>query len=154
MTFKKILCPVDFSDNSREAMCVAVELARTSQAMLVLLHVWDPPSWMTDYGIRLPNDALLEAQGLEEKKLEAWRADAQRLGASEVSSKLLRGAPWDQIVSAASEDPRIDLIVMGTHGRTGLARALIGSVAERVVRHAPCTVLVIRAQKGRQGQPG
>lgn len=58
-----------------------------------------------------------------------------------IAIKFLEGAPWDQIISTAREDPAIDLIVMGTHGRTGVKRALIGSVAERVVRHAPCAVM-------------
>jgi universal stress protein A len=148
MTFKKILCAVDFSDSARDAMRAAAELARASQATLVLAHVWQPPLWTTDFGIELPNDALLEAQGREESKLAAWKAEAQHLGASEVGSKLLRGVPWDEIVTAAREDRTIDLIVMGAHGRTGLRRALIGSVAERVVRHAPCTVMVVSTRKG------
>jgi hypothetical protein len=93
MAFKKILCAVDFSDPSRDAMRAAAELARTSQATLALVHVWQPPLWTTDYGIQLPNDALLEASGVEESKLASWRAEAQQLGASEVTSKLARGVP-------------------------------------------------------------
>jgi nucleotide-binding universal stress UspA family protein len=147
MAFKKILCAVDFSDPSREAMRAAAELARTSQATLALVHVWQPPLWTTDYGIQLPNDALLEASGVEESKLAAWRAEAQQLGASEITAKLARGVPWDEIVGIAREDRAIDLIVLGTHGRTGLRRALIGSVAERVVRHAPCTVMVVGSRE-------
>jgi universal stress protein A len=143
MTFKKILCAVDFSDSAREAMRAAAELARSSQATLVLVHVWQAPLWTTDYGMQWPNDALLEVQATEESKLAAWRAEAQQLGAPEVASKLLRGVPWDEIVGTARDDRSIDLIVLGTHGRTGLRRALIGSVAERVVRHAPCTVMVV-----------
>lgn len=146
MTFKKILCPVDFSEDSQQAVKVAAELARSSHATLVLVYVWQPQMWMTDYGMQWPNDALLEAQALEEGKLGTCRVDAQRMGAPEIATKLLRGEPWDQIVTVAREDRAIDLIVMGTHGRTGLRRALIGSVAERVVRHAPCTVMVVRAQ--------
>jgi nucleotide-binding universal stress UspA family protein len=150
MTFKKILCPIDFSEDSQQAMQVAAELARGSQATLVLLYVWQPKQWMTDYGMQWPNEVLLEAQATEEGKLAAYRVDAQRLGAPEVAARLLRGEPWDQIVSAARDDAAVDLIVMGTHGRTGLRRALIGSVAERVVRHAPCTVMVVRAPQTRQ----
>jgi len=147
MTFKKILCPIDFSEDSQRAMQAAAEIARASQATLVLLYVWQPLQWMTDYGMQWPNDVLLEAQTAEEGKLATYRVDAQRLGAPEVATRLLRGEPWDQIVSAAREDAAIDLIVMGTHGRTGLRRALIGSVAERVVRHAPCTVMVVRSKQ-------
>jgi nucleotide-binding universal stress UspA family protein len=150
MTFKKILCPVDFSEDSQQAMQVAAELARGSQATLVLLYVWQPKQWMTDYGMQWPNEVLIEAQATEEGKLATYRKDAQRLGVPEVATRLMRGEPWDQIVSAAREDPAVDLIVMGTHGRTGLRRALIGSVAERVVRHAPCTVMVVRAPQSRQ----
>ncbi|TMQ19289.1 MAG: universal stress protein [Deltaproteobacteria bacterium] len=150
MTFQKILCPIDFSEDSQQALQVAAETARASRAMLVLLYVWQPQQWMTDYGMQWPNEVLLEAQALEEGKLATYRTDAQRLGAPEVVTKLLRGEPWDQIVSVAREDPGIDLIVMGTHGRTGLRRALIGSVAERVVRHAPCTVMVVRAPQAKQ----
>jgi nucleotide-binding universal stress UspA family protein len=147
MTFKKILCATDFSDPSREALRAAAELARTSQATLVLVHVWQAPLWTTDYGIQLPNDALLEAHAAEESKLASWRAEAQQLGAPEVAAKLVRGVPWDEIVGLAREDRAIDLIVLGTHGRTGVRRALIGSVAERVVRHAPCTVMVVGSRE-------
>jgi nucleotide-binding universal stress UspA family protein len=145
MTFKKILCPVDFSDGAREGMRVAAELARGSRATLVLIYVWQPQAWMTDYfGIQLSSDALVEAQKAEQTKLAAWKADAQELGAAEVVTELRRGTPWDEIVSAAHADPTIELIVMGTHGRTGLPRALLGSVAERVARHASCSVMIAR----------
>ncbi|HET7506132.1 MAG TPA: universal stress protein [Kofleriaceae bacterium] len=147
MTFKKILCPVDFSEGAREAMRVAAELARSSQAPLALLYVWQAPLWATDYGMRWPNEALLEAQAVEDKKLAAFRAEALERGAPTVSAKLVRGTPWDEIVAAARDDREVDLIVMGTHGRAGLQRALIGSVAERVIRHAPCAVMVVRTRE-------
>src|SRR3954452_11291986 len=99
MTFKKILCPVDFSDGAREGMRVAAELARGSRATLVLIYVWQPQAWMTDYfGIQLSSDALVEAQKAEQTKLAAWKADAQELGAAEVVTELRRGTPWDEIV--------------------------------------------------------
>jgi universal stress protein A len=147
MTFKKILCAIDFSEPSRIALHAAAELARTSQATLVLVHVWQAPLWTADYGIQVPSDALVEARGAEEAELASWRAEAQQLGAVEVTTKLARGVPWDEIVGAARDDKAIDLIVLGTHGRTGVRRALIGSVAERVVRHAPCTVMVVGSRE-------
>src|ERR1041384_2279864 len=143
MTFQKILCAVDFSEPSHEALRVAAGLARSSHVTLILVHVWQAPLWTTDYGLQLASDALLEARGNEEAKLAAWQAEAHQLGAPDVVTKLARGVPWDEIVGAARDDKSIDLIVIGTHGRTGLKRALIGSVAERVVRHAPCTVMVV-----------
>lgn len=147
MTFQKILCAVDFSDPSREALRAAAGIARSSHATMVLVHVWQPPLWTTEYGIQLPNDALLEARSSEQSQLAAWQAEAHQLGAPDVVTKLARGVPWDQIVAAARDDKAIDLIVIGTHGRTGLRRALIGSVAERVVRHAPCTVMVVGSRE-------
>lgn len=147
MTFQKILCAVDFSDASRVALRAAAELARASQGTLLLLHVWQPPMWTTDYGIHLPSDALLEARRAEESQFAAWQAEARQLGAPEVVTRLARGVPWDEIVAAAHDDKAIDLIVIGTRGQTGLQRALIGSVAERVVRHAPCTVMVVSSRE-------
>src|SRR5690242_13875739 len=120
MTLKKILCAVDFSDPSPEALRAAAELERTSQATLILLHAWQPPLWTTDHGIQLPSDALLEARGAEESQLASWRAEAQQLAARDVTTRLVRGVPWDEIVAAAGDDKAIDLIVLGTHGRTGL----------------------------------
>lgn len=143
MAFKKILCAVDFSEPSRDALRAAAEFAHAPGATLVLIHVWQPPLWTTDYGVQLPSDALLEARGREEAKLAAWQAEARQLGATDVTAKLVRGVPWDAIVGAARDDAAIDLIVLGTHGHTGLRHALIGSVAERVVRHAPCTVMIV-----------
>ncbi len=147
MQFHRILCPIDFSESSREAMRVAAELARKSQAVLVLAHVWQAPVWLTTADYELPGGVVREAVDIAEANLEMWRRDARELGASEVNAKFLTGTPWDQIVSTAREDARIDLIVMGSHGRTGIKRAWIGSVAERVVRHAPCAVLVVRERK-------
>jgi nucleotide-binding universal stress UspA family protein len=147
MTFKKILCAVDFSDPSRDALRAAADLARTAGVPLVLIHVWQPPLWTTDYGIQLPNDALLETRHTEESKLASWQAEAHQLGARDVTTRLVRGVPWDEIVGAARDDKAIDVVVLGTHGRTGLQRALIGSVAERVVRHAPCTVMVVGSRE-------
>lgn len=146
MEFRKILCPVDFSEGSREALHVAAELARKSQSVLVLTHVLESRLWLAGYVTAWPSDVLVETKATAEASLAAWKAEAQHVGASEVKAELIDGAPWVAIVAAASADPEIDLIVMGTHGRTGIVRALIGSVAERVVRHAPCAVMVVRQQ--------
>lgn len=145
MSFHKILCPIDFSPGAREAMRVAVELARDAGASLVLAHVWDRQPWLyngPDYAIA--PGVIQEAVDTAEAELARWKISARELGAKEVATRFLIGAPWDQIVSAARDDRAIDLIVMGTHGRTGLTHVLLGSVAEKVVRHAPCAVLVVR----------
>jgi len=146
MGFTKILCPIDFSPGSHEALRVAAELARESSAALVLAHVWDPPQW--SLAGELAPGIIQEMVEAEELQLSRWKATAKELGAREVALELLTGAPWDQIVTAAQHDRAIDLVVMGTHGRTGLRHVLLGSVAEKVVRHAPCAVLVVRLREG------
>jgi nucleotide-binding universal stress UspA family protein len=83
----------------------------------------------------------------ETAQLAKSKTEAQQLGVKEVATRLLTGVPWDEIVSAARSDSAVDLIVIGTHGRTGLAHVLLGSVAEKVVRHAPCPVLVVRGRE-------
>lgn len=140
----KILCAVDFSDGAREALRAAVELARHASATLVLAHVIEPPLWNREPSVHLPGDQRGDELAAARAELAAWCDEARALGAREVVSKLPAGAAWDRLVALAREDPAIRLIVTGTHGRTGVSRAVIGSTAERVVRHAPCSVLVVR----------
>jgi len=144
MEIKKVLCAVDFSEGAREALRVASELARKWQAVLVLAHVVEQPLWVREPYLHLPGDQRRELIAAAEAELTAWRDEARRLGAPEVVTKMPSGAAWDRLVTLAREDPAIGMIVTGTHGRTGVSRTLIGSVAERVVRHAPCSVLVVR----------
>ncbi len=147
MGFRKIMCPIDFSPSSRDALQKAAELARESHAPLVLAHVWEPGTWATGGEFALAPGVIQDMVDAEEAELAKWRAEAKELGAKEIAAKFLTGAAWDQIVRAAEADPEIDLIVMGTHGRTGVKHVLLGSVAEKVVRHAPCPVLVVRARE-------
>jgi nucleotide-binding universal stress UspA family protein len=147
MIVKKILCPVDYSECSREALRVAVDLARAMQATLVLAHVWETPLWTTGYDVDVPTEVSVELRNAAQANLARWQEEARRLGAAEVATRFLVGTTWDEIVTAADQDRAIGMIVMGTHGHTGLKHALIGSVAERVVRHAPCPVLVVRASR-------
>lgn len=141
---KRIVCAVDFSEGSHHALHVAIELARKSQAVLILLHVEERPLWLSEPFVHLPGDLRHEQIVKAERELAAWQLEAQRRGAAEVITRLTSGVPWDRIVSLARSDPRIELVVVGTHGRTGVAHALLGSVAERVVRHSPCSVMVVR----------
>jgi len=146
MGFHKIMCPVDFSPGSREALAAAAELARDHDAPLVLAYVQNP--WERVINFQLVPEVTQDATDSEQAEFKKWEVDARARGA-QVTTLALSGAPWDQIVSAARKDPAIDLIVLGTHGRTGLAHALVGSVAEKVVRHAPCAVLVVRPREAR-----
>ena len=147
MGFHKIMCPVDFSPSSREALDVAARLARESNAPLVLAHVWEPSRFAISADFGLSPQVVQALFDTQEAELAKWKTLARELGVKEVATCMRTGAPWDQIVSVARDDQAIDLIVMGTHGRTGLKHALLGSVAEKVVRHAPCPVLVARARE-------
>jgi nucleotide-binding universal stress UspA family protein len=143
MSFKKILCPIDFSTGSRHAMSVAVRLAREADAELVLVHAWYVPAAMFPAEEPLPPQLLQRLNDDAQQGLDAAVRDAAALGAKRLTSKLLHGVPWSTIVETL-HDPAFDLVVIGVNGRTGLARFLLGSVAEKVVRHAPCPVLTVR----------
>lgn len=145
MAWKKIMCPVDYSPGSKEALRTAATMAAESGAELVIIHAWDP-LFTAGADLGLTADLMGELRTAVEEGLALWRADAEKLGARRVTSVFLTGSPWNEIVRAARNDPAFDLIVMGTHGRTGLKHVLIGSVAEKVVRHADCPVLVVRSR--------
>ena len=140
----RILVPTDFSECSKKALCYAPSLSKHFGAEILLLHVVEPvpePSEMI-----VTESGLLTARMHEEttKHLAQWQSNL----AKEASTKaaLRAGSAHREIVQAAVES-NVDLIVLGTHGRTGLAHFLIGSTAERVVRHAPCPVLVVRERE-------
>jgi nucleotide-binding universal stress UspA family protein len=145
LPYRNILCPVDFSDPSRAAVGTAAEMARLLDAHLTLLHVYQVP--VLAYPESLPGSPFrVSIAQLAEKQLAEWKREAELLTGRSVTSVAIEGAPWDGIVKYAHEH-RSDLIVVGTQGRTWLAHALIGSVAENVVRHASCPVLVVRAAR-------
>lgn len=142
--FKKILCPLDFSLSSRRAMSVAVDLARATNAELVLVHVWQVPSVMTPSIGPYPGDVIESLVADDERSLAEAVTEARKLGAAQVTSRFQTGAPWERIVATLSAEPGFDLVVMGSEGRTAFQRMLLGSVAEKVLRRAPCSVLVVR----------
>ena len=150
--FQKILVPVDFSACSAEAVRVAAELSRRFEASLTLVHVYDPLVYALPDGFMfMPQpaiDQLLEAfkEQLAQTKLQALEA-----GATRVETQVLQGFVAGAIIDRATAGA-FDLIVIGTHGRTGVPHVLIGSTAERVVRLAPCPVLTVK--KGKVKEPG
>ncbi len=141
--WKKICCPIDFSDASRAAMEVGADLARRNGGELILLHAYPIPGYTFPDGSVVASPRMMQelAEGAE-KHLQEWRRDAEALGAR-VSTVKAVGEPASEIVTFARESG-VDLLVLGTHGRTGLEHALMGSVAERVVRKARCPVLTVR----------
>jgi nucleotide-binding universal stress UspA family protein len=133
-----ILHPTDFSENARQAFALACGLARDYKAELVVMHVRTPPVVVYSDGV-VPVDPEGEEQWAREK-LNAIAPPAPDL---KFSRRLLEGDPAEQVVRVAKEIP-CDLIVMGTHGRSGLERFFMGSVAEEVMRTAPCPVVTVR----------
>lgn len=141
-TWSRILCAVDFSQASRVAVEAAAALARRLGAELTLLHVREPPLPLDESALSAQDLAEADArevQGL----LETWRAEAARRAERPVDVQLVHGAAALEIVEAARRGD-YDVLVTGTHARKGLRRVLLGSVAERLVREAPCTVVVAR----------
>ncbi len=147
MTFpwRKVLCPIDFSQPARAAMDAAVEIARQVDAELVLFHAYQLPGYTLPEGSVVASPKMLQDLADQaEAHLVDWKGIAESAGAPRVSAEKGIGEPAFEIVEVARE-LGCDLIVLGTHGRTGLAHALLGSTAERVVRRAACPVLTIRA---------
>jgi nucleotide-binding universal stress UspA family protein len=143
--FKKILVPIDFSAHSDEALRIACVMAETFRASLMLVNVFSPPIYPTPDGafVAMP-ETYAEVIATHGRRLEEAVAAVKRDHATlEVSCRTLEGVPFREIVAFAREHA-FDLIVMGTHGWTGLKHALLGSVAEKVVRKAPCAVLTVR----------
>jgi nucleotide-binding universal stress UspA family protein len=143
-TFRKILVPIDFSEHSRHAVQVAAELAKACGASLTLLHAYVIPAYALPEGFVFASaQAVAELMQQSQDALDRMKLVALAAGATQVELLLAEGAAFTEIVRVAAEKQH-DLIVMGTHGRTGLAHAFLGSVAEKVVRRAPCAVLTVR----------
>ncbi len=138
MNRKKILFATDFSDLSQAALAYATTLAQHDGATLFIVHVIEPPptSAASELYMAVPMESEEDAEGI-------LRAVVPSSKDVPVEHKLLRGNPADEIVRLADEEG-CDLIVLATHGRTGLLRLVMGSVAEAVVRRARCPVLTVK----------
>jgi nucleotide-binding universal stress UspA family protein len=142
MGWNVICCAVDFDAPSRAAMLEAADLARRFGADLSLVHVLAPPTpAASDVLVASRELSRLDAER-DEELLREWRAEAEARAGRRVELRLLGGDAAREIVRHARE-ARCDLVVIGSHGRTGLPRLVSGSIAERVVREAPCAVLVV-----------
>ncbi|HEX2675681.1 MAG TPA: universal stress protein [Polyangiales bacterium] len=147
--FRKILVPVDFSDHSEHAVEVAADMARRYGATMTLVHVHQPVLYaLPDSFILYPSEQLEGVLVVFREKLEAMKRALYADGAMRIDTQVLVGIPVSSIVEHTKAN-QYDLIVMGTHGRTGVSHALIGSVAERVVRKATCPVLTVRLTDGK-----
>jgi len=149
MKIEKILFPTDFK-GSDNALLYAIDLTKQYNATLFIIHIiydviqttgWDVP--------HLPLEQLdKDLTASSEQKLDEFAEETVR-DLDKVEKRTITGVPYQEIVQFA-EDEKIDLIVIGTHGRTGLDRVFFGSTAERVVRMAPCPVLSVRIPSHRK----
>jgi universal stress protein A len=148
LTFKVILVPIDFSNHSKKTVRYATRFAARYHATVRLLHVFQIPDYaVTQYENRQPGfDQLKKQVDIAEEaargNLEAFEKELLSQGMN-VKATLRVGYPFEEIILTAN-DPDIDLIIIGSHGRSGIKRLLVGSTAERVVEHAPCPVLVVK----------
>lgn len=149
----RILAPVDFSECSRASLAHALVFAERFQAPVEVLHVWEVP-----HNVR--PDLMVWIEGGDGKPVSEIASEdaAQQMDAflgelapdarARIQVRLVGGDPVDTILEIANSEP-FDLIVMGTHGRRGLSHLLLGSVAEKIVRQAPCPVLTVRTHEER-----
>ena len=166
MIYAHILVPTDFSPAAQRALEYAVEEATQHQARLTLLHVLDQHHQTTavyyvkdapqggtgygEFGEKLPAFPASQPQTVRQDYQEEALVQLHDLRPASFAgvweAQVTAGNPAEEIVAMA-ESLDVDLIVMSTHGRTGLSRFLLGSVAEKVVRHAPCPVLTVRQRE-------
>ena len=146
LKIKKILVPTDFSSAAKNALAYASDIAKQFGAKITVLHVVEPmpTSDFSAYPLALPLDEMLK----ENKR------SLDRFARHELDEKLLQGTrlsvgrPFREI-TAAARSLNADLIIIATHGHTGLAHAILGSTAERVVRYSPCPVLTVREKENK-----
>jgi universal stress protein A len=141
---RHILVPTDFSECSRKALSYALSFAKQFGAEILLLHVVESVPAVAQNTLLQSTMMTAALHEESEKRLGGWQLEA--MSDAPVNTMTCDGLPWQRIVEVAREK-NVDLIVAGTGGRSGLARVLLGSTAERVVRHAPCPVLVVRERE-------
>jgi nucleotide-binding universal stress UspA family protein len=149
LSLQKILVPTDLSPTAARALDQAQRFAKPFSATIDLLYVWTPPALVAPEtlltGIGVDEQPLLEWLGSNaQAQLDKFADDARSAGIEVGRSFCEQGDPATAIVEHAAQG-KYDLLVLSTHGRTGLAHVLLGSVAEKVVRRAPCPVLTVRA---------
>lgn len=144
---KKIFVPTDFSACSEEAIAYAAFLAEQVNATILLTHILEPINYPIDFAmIEAPEFDWMSAGQALDRRAFPWR---QR--GIQIETHLFKGDPVTEIVKEA-KNLECDLIVMGTHGRTGMAHLMMGSVAERVIRTASIPVLTVRQQKEKEAE--
>lgn len=143
---KKILYPTDFSEPSKVAFAYAASLAQKFEAELEVLHVMFDETQVVSFYIPMQSLASDIETGSARQLEDFISKQTDLLQGVKFSTKLIKGTPFIEITNRA-KDIDADMIVIGTHGRTGLDHVLFGSTAEKVVRKAPCPVFTVRPEK-------
>ncbi len=142
---RTILCPLDFSTPSLEALDYAADIARQNDGQLILLHVVENP-WVDLYGPKWQGFFAELEHALKWSKTKLDNTAQTRAADLTCETIAKRGNPYEEIIDVAKAR-EVDVIVMSTHGRTGLQRLSLGSVTEKVLRTSPCPVLAVREAK-------
>lgn len=145
---KRIMVPIDFSNLSKDALPYARLLAEPYDATIVLVHVVEPATALGIVGAQLANEMTMPVMVDAEQELKRVAKEFRTTTSAKVTVQVSSGQPHDEICRVAQRE-KSDLVILTTHGFTGFKRMLIGSTAERVVRHASCPVLVVRELKRR-----
>jgi len=140
---KKILVPIDFSDYSKNALRYSEEVARIYNAKLYLVYVIEPVIYPADFSMGQVALPSMDIEMNTRAKEELDNLAKKELPGLEVKTIIKTGKPFVEIIETASQED-IDLIIIATHGHTGVEHILFGSTAEKVVRKAPCPVLTLR----------
>jgi nucleotide-binding universal stress UspA family protein len=144
---QRILVPHDFSDTADRALAFALDLAEKLGASVTVMHAYEVPTYGYPGGPAMSAETAGQIERAARTALEGVATRARRPGV-DVGTVLRQGFPWSEIVALAAEG-KASLVVMGTHGRRGFARMLLGSVAEKVVRMAPCPVLTVHGAEAK-----
>lgn len=145
IVLRNILCPIDHSKHSESALKYAIASALKDKAKLYLMHVLDSRKSEEAEGV---SELLsIDEKGLSDLKDKLEKSVPEEIRAEiKCEALVCPGIPFDEIVRVA-KDKSIDLIVMGTHGRRGLSHVMLGSIAEKVIRDAPCPVMIVKYQE-------
>lgn len=147
MKYRRILVPTDFSNGSAHALRYACRFALCTGSELVLLHVMDLPLYFyRTLETQLDSNEELKRHAMEQARAKIQASMARIPEAADLSTsiRVRTGNPAREIIAEVEQEKNIDLIVIATHGRGGIARTLLGSVAEKVIRRSPCAVITMR----------
>lgn len=143
-TINSVLVPIDFSDYSKSALRYAVNFAKSFNAEIILIYVVEPVIYPPDFSMGQIAMPSINTEWDDRAKDELQKlAKSEVIGAVKAKTIIKTGKPFVEIIETAKEE-NVDLIIIATHGRSGVEHILFGSTAEKVVRKAPCPVLTLR----------